>query len=305
MEQLETMLRPWRHLVARTVVGEAGCGTPDRTGTVWARRGNTLCQAANRAWLDIAMSNDNICAIIVDDRIAVPDDTAGKTLIFSPQAGELFLRLHVAGLHVDGSEEQPPRLHPYARVHPSATLSGDITVGAGVCIGANATVFGPTVIGDETIIDANAVIGADGLFAKRLDGRLVDIPHYGGVRIGRGCRIHAGAVIVRSTFFEEWTLIDDEARIGVMTNVGHDAQVGAGTIVSSNAVIAGRARIGKECWIGASATIANGISVGDRAEVKVGAVVIADVAVKAVVSGNFAIDHRRNLLDHARRARGA
>lgn len=186
-------------------------------------------------------------------------------------------------------------------MHRTAFLDHGVVIGPGARIGPHVSIFGLAHIGAGSAVEPNAVIGADGLFAKTVDGRLTNMPHYGSVTVGRNAVVLAGAVIVRSAFFGSFTIIGDEAHVGVLTNVGHDATIGPRTVVSSNVVIAGRATIGADCWIGASANIANAVSVGDRAEVKIGAVVIADVAAGAIVSGNFATDHRRNLLDFARR----
>jgi UDP-3-O-[3-hydroxymyristoyl] glucosamine N-acyltransferase len=71
--------------------------------------------------------------------------------------------------------------------------------------------------------------------------------------------------------------------------------VGEGATISSNVVVAGRARIGAQAWIGASATISNMVSIGERAEVRVGAVVLQDVPAGGDVSGNFARPHAANL----------
>ena len=76
---------------------------------------------------------------------------------------------------------------------------------------------------------------------------------------------------------------------------GHDVEVGDGATISSNVVVAGRARIGARAWIGASATISNAVCIGDGAEVRLGSVVIQDVADGGDVSGNFARGHAGNM----------
>jgi acetyltransferase-like isoleucine patch superfamily enzyme len=46
-------------------------------------------------------------------------------------------------------------------------------------------------------------------------------------------------------------------------------------------------------WIGPNATIASEITIGDRANITLGAVVTRDVAADQHVTGNFAIDHKK------------
>ena len=88
-----------------------------------------------------------------------------------------------------------------------------------------------------------------------------------------------------------------------MCNVGHDVEIGEEASISSNVVIAGRARIGKRTWIGASATISNMVRIGDDAEVRIGAVVIQDVADGGDVSGNFARKHAGNIKRYLKEVR--
>jgi acetyltransferase-like isoleucine patch superfamily enzyme len=72
--------------------------------------------------------------------------------------------------------------------------------------------------------------------------------------------------------------------------------------VSGNTVIAGRSRLADRVWVGTSASVAQGLSIGEGAQVKMGAVVVADVPPGASVSGNFAVNHRINM---ARYLKGA
>lgn len=83
--------------------------------------------------------------------------------------------------------------------------------------------------------------------------------------------------------------------IGHKSVLGHDCRIGEGTDISAMALIAGRVRVGKNCWIGANSVISNACSIGDDAKIRIGAVVISDLAANADVSGNFAIMHHNHL----------
>ncbi|MGB3539496.1 MAG: hypothetical protein WBA42_15165 [Mesorhizobium sp.] len=294
-------------LVSRVSEGTAeDLDTVFQTGTVWSTTPGTVCQASNAGYLALALANNNISAVIADARLAKgPDPLTAKPIVFSPASEQLFLKAHLARLH-EGRElpSFASGRSGKADICDSAVLKGPVAIADGVRIGPNATIIGPAVIGEDVTIEANAVVGAIGLYAKNLDGRLTNMPHFGGVRVDAGAAILSGAVVVRSAYFGSWTTIGSQAHIGVQSNIGHDVTVGTRTVISSHVVIAGRARIGADCWIGASASIANGLSIDDGASVKIGSVVIADVAAKEAVSGNFALDHRRNLLRHARALKG-
>ncbi len=276
-----------------------------QTGTVWSTTPGTVCQASNASYLAAALANDHVVAVVADAGLAgMQDRYVAKPIIFSDEPEQLFLKAHLARLH-DGNEFPgfSPGCSEKADISDSAVLTGPLAIADGVRIGPNATVIGPAIIGEGVTIEANAVVGATGLYAKSINGRLVNMPHFGGVRIDAGAAILSGAVVVKSAYFGSVTSIGSEAHIGVQTNIGHDVVVGPRTRISSNVVISGRTRIGADCWIGASVSVANGLCIEDGASVKIGSVVIADVAREQTVSGNFALDHRRNLLRHARALR--
>jgi UDP-3-O-[3-hydroxymyristoyl] glucosamine N-acyltransferase len=174
-------------------------------------------------------------------------------------------------------------------------LRGNVQIEADVLIGPRVVINGPAVVRRNAHIDAGAIVGCDGLYAKKVLGERMHIPHFGGVEIGEQAYIHAGAIVARSAIKGEATRIAKGAHVGIMANIGHDAEIGEGATLSSNCVIAGRSYIGAHAWIGASATISNAIRVGEHARVRLGAVVIRDVPARGDVAGNFAIEHARAL----------
>lgn len=262
-----------------------------KTGFAWCSHPGAVVVAVNRMYFERAMKNPNV-AVIVAPESAVSEG-AGQAVIVSAQAHELFLYVHNLAIH------GPEQALPAAQIHETAVIAESARIGAGVQIGENArvgeqvTIQGPAEIGAGTVVDPGVVIGCEGLFAKRISGKLRHVRHFGGVRIGRDCFIHSGAIVVRSANYGEFTELADAVHIGIHTNVGHDVVVGPESVVSSHVVIAGRARLGANVWLGASATISNMVNVGDDARVNIGAVCLRDVAAGAEVSGNFALEHRR------------
>jgi len=177
-------------------------------------------------------------------------------------------------------------------LHPRAVISPRSRLGDRVVIGANAVIEDNCVIGDDVEIGPNAVIGAQGLLTlRRPDGRLERIAHAGGVEIEDGCQILAGAVIAKS-LFQRFTHIGRHSQIGIMTTIGHGAWIDQKCVISGNSVIAGCTRLAQGVWVGTCASIAQGLSIGENAQIKMGSVVVAHLPAEAVVSGNFAVNHR-------------
>jgi len=268
---------------------------------------DTLCVAAKSRHFQRAANNSNIRGIVTS-----PEALDGRTapdvaLVLCRDPESLFYSLHNQALHecLGLNERWPSRIDPTARIHPLAYVpETNVEIGPGVEIGPRATLFENVAVGEGSVIMAGCVIGAEALSAKRIRGDMVHLRQYGGVRIGKGCRLHAGAQISRATHFGEWTVLGDQVQLGTQALVGHDCTIGSRTIIAPQAFTGGRNRIGQDCWIGARAALNQDITIGDGARVNIGAVVIDSVPSGAAVSGPFAVDHARNIEEYRDRLAG-
>lgn len=252
------------------------------------------CQSLH--YLEVAAENPNVSAILTTPALAREPLVKTKAVVVAEDPRfeffSLYATFHEAGL---SQPEMAFGIGAGCRIHPTATVSPRALIGERVEIGANAVIEDFVHIMDDVYIGPNTVIGAEGLITLRREGgELLTVKHAGGVEIGRGAQILAGAVIAKS-LFGSFTRIGNNCQIGILANVGHGVFIGDNCVVSGNTVIAGRTRLGSKVWVGASASIAQGLEVGDGAQIKMGAVVIGDVGGSQVVSGNFAVSHKANM----------
>jgi acyl-[acyl carrier protein]--UDP-N-acetylglucosamine O-acyltransferase len=273
----------------------AALGSARQTGFVWTRQPGVVCLAMTRAYLAQALRNPDVSAIVAPASVADRTNDDTKSLVVCDRADELFHYLHLAQAPVADMAQDRFEIDDTAVVDASALLRGHVRIAAGARIGPGVVISGPASVGRDASIEARAVIGCDGLYAKTVLGVRRHMPHFGGVEIGDSSRILAGAVVVRSAIHGEVTRVGAGACVGVLSNIGHDATIGDGATISSNVVVAGRSTVGAQAWIGASATISNMVDVGERAEVRLGAVVLQDVPPGGDVSGNFARSHAANM----------
>jgi UDP-3-O-[3-hydroxymyristoyl] glucosamine N-acyltransferase len=218
--------------------------------------------------------------------------------------------------------KQPPRpgVHPLAAVDASARLGKDVSVGPFAVVGAMASigdraallpgavvgegaaigadtvlhpgvvVYAGCVIGHRVLIHAGAVVGSDGFgFGEDAGGR-AKIPQVGIVRIEDDVEIGAGTTIDRATFGS--TVIGQGSRIDNLVQIGHNVQIGPGSVIVAQSGIAGSTTLGPGAILAGQAGVAGHLRVGARAIVGAKSAALADVADGAFVVGHPAVDHR-------------
>lgn len=283
--------------------GESAFADTVRTGLPWSDMPNAACFAGNRKYLYRALENDNIRTIFLSSQVVVADKalkeiSASRGVVLSSKAEELFYLVHNAPLHrVSDAADVfvEPFVHPTAEIHETAVLAKNVHIAEHVTVGPYAVLHDNTVVGAGTRIGSHVVVGEDGLFPRIIQGKKTHIVHFGGVRIGKDVRIQAQSTVASAVYHGGFTVVGDECHLGFGVSIGHDACVGDRCTLSSKALIAGRTQVSSDCWIGAGALVSNSLHLGEAASVKIGAVVVSDVADGKDVSGNFAVDHKLNI----------
>lgn len=185
-------------------------------------------------------------------------------------------------------------VHPSASVDPTAKLGEGIEIGPGVVIAAGASVgartriaansviekgvqigadcrIGPLCVishahvGDRVTLHPGVKIGQDGFgFAPDSQGH-VKMPQLGRVLIGDGCDIGANTTIDRGAGPD--TVIGPGCWIDNLVQIGHNVQIGRGSIIVAQSGIAGSTRLGDFVTLGAQAGIAGHLTIGPGARI--------------------------------------
>lgn len=147
-----------------------------------------------------------------------------------------------------------------------AYIGDDVSIGANCIIHPNVVIYNDSIIGDECVINANAVIGSDGFgFAHTNDGKHVKIYHNGNVVIGSNVEIGACTTIDRGVF--ESTIIAEFSKIDNLVQIGHNCELGFGTILVSQVGLAGSSILGRNVVMGGQAGTKGHIKIGDFAQI--------------------------------------
>lgn len=174
----------------------------------------------------------------------------------------------------------------------------NVVIGDNVTIEENVVIRENTRIGNNVIIRAGSIIGGYGFEFKRDNNEILSVLHSGGVVIKDHVEIQYNTTVDCALYVWDDTIIDEYTKIDNQVYVAHGVKIGKRTLITANSVIGGRTTIGDDCWLGFSTTVRNGIEIGDRVRLNMGAVVTKNVCSDSSVTGNFAIDHElfiRNL----------
>lgn len=170
-------------------------------------------------------------------------------------------------------------------IFPGAYIDSEVVIGNNCYIGSGVRLLGAITIGNDCIIRENTVIGSDGLTTKRSsDGKVITIPQFGGVTIEDNVQIGALCVVAKGAI--DNTLIKSGCRIDNSCFISHNVRLGEDTLMVGESFMFGSTSTGKQAYISGNVCIRDGIAVGEKATVGMGAVVVKPVPDGATVKGN-------------------
>jgi UDP-3-O-[3-hydroxymyristoyl] glucosamine N-acyltransferase len=207
-------------------------------------------------------------------------------------------------------------IHDTAIVDPSATiaegtrLEAFVVIGAGVEIGARCRIAAQVVIGEGVVIGDDTQIGPGASLSHCLIGErcLVhagarignrgfgfsmdsegyeDVPQIGRVIVGDEVEIGANSTIDRGSGPD--TVIGAGAKIDNLVQIGHNVQIGQGSVLVAQSGVAGSTKLEQEVVLAGQAGIAGHLTLGRAARVAAKAGVMRDVPPGETVCGIPAI----------------
>jgi UDP-3-O-[3-hydroxymyristoyl] glucosamine N-acyltransferase len=215
-----------------------------------------------------------------------------------------------AGVHSSAVVSPSARIAASASVGPLAVIEDDVVlgervsvgpgcivqrgahIGAGTSLVSRVNVYAGVRIGRRCILHAGAVVGSDG-FGFALDaGTWVKVPQVGSVRIGDDVEIGANTTIDRGAIDD--TMVADGVKLDNQIQVGHNVTIGAHTAIAGCVGISGSTTIGQRCMIGGGVGIAGHLTIAD--DVVVTGVSLVSASIKhagSYSSGMPAVETRR------------
>lgn len=144
--------------------------------------------------------------------------------------------------------------------------------------GANSWIANNTVYNEKEVrIGYQCIIGDAGFgYVIDEEGKLIQMPHLGRVRIESGVVIRNHVMIDRAVIGE--TVIGEGSVIDNLVHIAHSVKIGKHCLIVAHAVLGGSCEIGDRTFIGMNASVKNKVKIGCGCIIGAGAVVTKDVA---------------------------
>ena len=179
----------------------------------------------------------------------------------------------------------PAMIAQTAIIHEGATVMAGCEVGDGCILMPGVVLYSGVKLGRNVVVESNTVIGTRGIaVVETPQGKWLEVPHVGNVIIEDDVSIGANSVVMRALI--DRTYIGKGTKIANLVNIGHNCHVGSHCWISSGVQLAGSTRVENGAMIGMAAMTKNRISIGEKSQVGLGAVVVKNVGPAVSVFGN-------------------
>jgi sugar O-acyltransferase (sialic acid O-acetyltransferase NeuD family) len=105
------------------------------------------------------------------------------------------------------------------------------------------------------------------------------------VKYDKSCRFAEGSMLCAGNIATVNVTIEEFAMVNLSCTIGHEATIGAGSVVNPITAISGGVKIGRGVLVGTHVAILQYISIGDHAIIGSGAMVNKDVSPNTTVMG--------------------
>ncbi len=281
---------------------------------------NQLAFLANPKYAKEFEGSNAAAVLLAED--AFPETNRPVIRVKDPYLAFALLQRHFHPEPVaTGERDASASIHPSAvlaedvEVGAMAVVAADVRIGAGTIIGAGCVVGEGTelgrmcrlhprvivapdcVIGDRVAIQSGAVIGSDGFGYAWSGKEHLKIPQVGRVVLEEDVEIGANACIDRGAIGD--TVICRGVKIDNLVQVGHNARVGAYTVIAAQTAVAGSTEIGAGCQVGGQVAFAGHLKIGNGCKFAGQSGVIGDIPDGEVYAGTPAVPHRQWLKNAA------
>lgn len=178
-----------------------------------------------------------------------------------------------------------------AYVGPNCVLGKNVFLGEGSELLASVVLMDGVKIGRNCIVHPGAIIGGDGFGLANDKGRWEKVAQLGSVVIGDNVEVGANTTIDRGAIHD--TVIHDGVKLDNQIQVAHNVEIGKNTAIAACTGISGSTRIGSGCTLAGGVGVVGHIELADGVHVSGASVVSRSLREPGVYTGGvLAMPHK-------------
>ncbi|HID45173.1 MAG TPA: UDP-3-O-(3-hydroxymyristoyl)glucosamine N-acyltransferase [Chromatiaceae bacterium] len=178
-----------------------------------------------------------------------------------------------------------------AYVGPNCVIGRNVMLGEGSRLLASVVLMDGVRIGKNCLVHPGAVIGSDGFGLANDEGRWEKVAQLGSVVLGDNVEVGANTTIDRGAIHD--TVIHDGVKLDNQIQVAHNVEIGENTAIAACTGIAGSTRIGAGCTLAGGVGVVGHIELADGVHVSGASVVSRSLREPGVYTGGvLAMPHK-------------
>ena len=249
----------------------------------------------NEKYISSVLNNPDISAVFTTEEIAARIKSDNIGIVVSDNPEKLFFEVHnylveekFYGEDIENSISRTAVIADNVYI-----ASNNVIIGENVVIEPNVSILGHVKIGNNCYIGAGTVLGGRGFKYYRDADVTIHMQQAGWTDIGDNVEILSNTCIEQGIIDD--TVIGENTMISSHVTISHGVKIGRGSAISAGAALAGAVEVDDGVWIGLNASVKQKVRIGEKAYICMGAVVTKNVEPGQKVSGNFAVEHEKNI----------
>lgn len=230
---------------------------------------------------------NNSTMVITNAKIAKVLELSQYGLCISNNPKATFFRLFTAASETGKKENKDTTIGKNCSIGKYTNVcKWNVKIGNNVIIEDFATIYENVEIGDNCVIRSGARLGVQDYNYFDDSESLIHLPHYGKLILENDVEVGFNAVVGKSLYPGDETVIGEGTKLANCCAVGHDCRIGKRVMIYAGTMIAGFVEVGDGTHITLNSTIKNGLRIGKNVTVNMGSVVIRDINDGETVFGN-------------------
>ncbi|MDQ1242900.1 MAG: UDP-3-O-[3-hydroxymyristoyl] glucosamine N-acyltransferase [Pseudomonadota bacterium] len=188
---------------------------------------------------------------------------------------------------------------PGAFIGPGSIVMAGARVGESSRLVARVTICEGVRIGRRCVLHPGAVVGGDGFGHAPDGGAYVKVPQIGAVVIGDDVEVGSNSTIDRGAIGD--TVIADGVKIDNQVQIGHNVRIGEHTVIAGCVGISGSAVIGRRCMLGGMVGVVGHLEICDDVLVTGRTMISSSIRQPGIYSSALAADEAKRFRRNAAR----